>query len=294
MIETNVPLKEFTTIKVGGIAKYFARPKDKKDLVEYLKIANDKGINVYILGKGANTIFGDFDGVVLHTKHLGEIQIKELERGLYVKAQCGVSLANLIKLALSQNLEGIYRLVGFPATVGGAVAMNAGAFGYEIKDNLLSVEFLDWEGNLQVANAKDLEFLYRKSPFPDNGILLSAEFFFYFAQKPIKEEYEKIKEKRVKTQPINMPTSGSTFKNPQGDYAGRLLELVGMKGYTLGDIGFSNLHSNFLVNLGNATFQDVKRIIKEAKRRVYETFGIELQEEVKLVESGCFDGWKVA
>jgi len=294
MIEKNVSLKEYTTIKVGGIAKYFAKPRNVENLKECIKISKEEGLSLFVLGKGANTIFGDFDGMVVYTKHLEGIQIKERDKGFYVKVQCGVPTSLLVKLALSENLEGVYKLAGFPASVGGAIAMNAGAFGYEIKNDLLSVEFLDWDGKVHVADVKDLAFSYRSSPFPDLGIVLSAEFFFKVAQNPIREEYERIRHKRVKTQPVNMPTSGSTFKNPDGYYAGKLLEMVQMKGYRINGIAFSDIHANFLVNLGDAKFQDVKSIIQEAKRRVYERFGIELEKEVKIVESGCFDGWKVS
>jgi len=164
--------------------------------------------------------------------------------------------------------------------------MNAGAFGYEISQHLVEVVFIDWEGRLQIAKKEDLHFSYRKSLFPELGIVLMATFEVPTAMHKVEEEFERIRKKRKQTQPINMPTSGSTFKNPQGEYAGRLLEKVGMKGYRMGDIAFSELHANFLVNLGRGSYKQVVKIIQEAKKRVFEEFGIVLEEEVRLVE-GC-------
>ncbi len=294
MIERNVSLREYTTIRIGGTALYFAKLKKEEELSHCLEWAKDRGVEVFILGRGANTILGDFDGLVINTRKLSGVEVRREGEGLYVRAMCGTPTWELVKLALSENLEGIYKLAGFPASVGGAVAMNAGAFGYEIKDDLLSVRFLGWDGKVYMASKEELDFSYRKSPFPELGAVLSAEFFFRRAQGDVKREYERIRKKRMATQPINMPTSGSTFKNPEGDYAGRLLEKVGMKGYRVGDVAFSDLHANFLVNLGRASFHDVLKILEEAKRRVYEAFGIILEEEVRLVESGSFDGRKVS
>ncbi len=294
LIKKNVSLREYTTIKIGGKAKYLAKPRSERELIDCVRWAADKGLSVFILGRGANTIMGDFDGLVINTRNLTKIQIREEKEGFYVRAQCGVPLWELVKLALSENLEGIYKLGGFPATVGGAVAMNAGAFGYEIKDNLASVKFLGWDLEIYTGCNEDFSFSYRSSPFPELGLVLSVEFFFRRSPKSVKQEYERIRQKRIMTQPINMPTSGSTFKNPAGDYAGRLLEMVGMKGYRVGDVAFSNFHANFLVNLGEASFHDVIRILEEAKKRVYETFGIVLEEEVRLVASSSVDGREVS
>jgi len=285
-IQKSVKLSPFTTIKVGGIAKYFSQPTDEEELKHAIFFAQDKGLEVFPLGRGANTIFGDFDGLVLSTANLRGIEIENRDEYFLIRAKAGTPLSELVKLSLEENLEGFYRLGGFPATVGGAVAMNAGAFGYEISQHLVEVVFIDWEGRLQIAKKEDLHFSYRKSLFPELGIVLMATFEVPTAMHKVEEEFERIRKKRKQTQPINMPTSGSTFKNPQGEYAGRLLEKVGMKGYRMGDIAFSELHANFLVNLGRGSYKQVVKIIQEAKKRVFEEFGIVLEEEVRLVE-GC-------
>lgn len=288
-----VELREFTTIGIGGVASWFAEPKSVSEVKSCVEFAMDRSLNVFPLGRGANTIFGNFDGLVLSMKGLRGMKVEKKDRALRVEVMAGTPLFELVNLSLRENLEGFYKLAGFPATVGGAVAMNAGAFGYETSRHLVEVEFMDWEGRVHKAGASELHFSYRSSPFPKLGIVISAVFEIPFCQSSVREEYQAIVNKRKKTQPVNMPTSGSTFKNPAGDYAGRLLEKAGMKNYRIGDVAFSELHANFLINLGGGTYEQVVKIIHEAKKRVYEEFGIELEEEVRLVESSGAYGWKV-
>ncbi len=285
-IQKNIELSPFTTIKIGGVGRYFIQPRNEEELRYAIFFAQDKGLEVFPLGRGANTIFGDFEGLVLSIANFKGIEVKREDGHFIIKARAGTQLSELVKLSLEENLEGFYKLGGFPATVGGAVAMNAGAFGYETNQHLVEVLFMDWEGKLQIAKKEDLNFSYRKSPFPELGIVLLATYRVPVCSHTVEEEFELIRKKRKKTQPINMPTSGSTFKNPQREYAGRLLEKVGMKGYRIGGVAFSELHANFLVNLGGGVYEEVVKIIREAKRRVFESFGIVLEEEVKLVE-GC-------
>ncbi|WP_333784984.1 UDP-N-acetylmuramate dehydrogenase [Thermocrinis sp.] len=292
-LERKVSLSKYTTIRVGGVADFIAYPKDFEDVKECIRISQWEDMPLFVLGRGANTIFGDFRGMVINTKLLDDVKVKDLGYGLEVTAQAGVSLNTLVELGLRENLEGIYKLAGFPATVGGAIAMNAGAFGYEISNHLKSVKFMLYNGEVVQEHRENLEFSYRRSPFPEKGIVLEAVFFFPKVDYPIYQEYESIRLKRKKTQPVQMPTAGSTFKNPPSHSAGRLLEEVGMKGYKLGNIAFSEKHANFLVNLGKASFEEVIKIIDVAKRRVLEEFGVELEEEVRLIESSSPYGWKV-
>lgn len=292
-IHKGVSLAKFTTIGIGGVAEYFCEPEGEEELRRALFFALEKGKPIFPLGRGANTIFGNFGGLVVSTRKLRKLSVARKGESIVVCAQAGVPLSELVALALSENLEGIYKLAGFPATVGGAIAMNAGAFGYEISHNLVSLSFMDYEGRIHKVRKEEVAFAYRSSPFPKMGFVLEAEFEFRKAKEDIRPEYNLIREKRKASQPINMPTCGSTFKNPPNFYAGKLLEEVKLKGYRVGDVAFSEKHANFLVNLGRATYEQALIIIQEAKRRVYESFGIELEEEVKLVESCGFDGWKV-
>ncbi|MFN3598871.1 MAG: UDP-N-acetylmuramate dehydrogenase, partial [Aquificaceae bacterium] len=284
----------YTTIRIGGSAKYFCQPKSLEELRGVLFFALEKSIPVFVLGKGSNTIFGDFEGLVLCMKGFQGFEVKRFKEDRFlIYAEAGVSLLRLVSLSVEESLEGFYKLVGFPATVGGAVAMNAGAFGYETSQNLKEVFFLDWEGRLQRAKSQELSFSYRSSPFPELGVVVGALFELQRASHHVREEYREIKEKRAAKQPINLPTCGSTFKNPKGYYAGKLLEEVGMRGHRIGDVAFSEKHANFLVNLGKGSFQDALKIISEAKLRVFERFGISLEEEVRIVESSSAYGWKV-
>jgi len=165
-------------------------------------------------------------------------------------------------------MEGVYKLYGFPATVGGAVSMNAGAYGYEIS-------------------------AYRNSPFPKYGIVTEATFCLYPSDISVREEISKIKRDRLMKQPINMPTSGSTFKNPKEAPAGLLLEKFGMKGFRKGNVMFSDKHANFLINLGGGTFDDVIYLINKAVDAIKEEAGIVLEKEVRLIEDSGVDGWKI-
>ncbi|WP_448584590.1 UDP-N-acetylmuramate dehydrogenase [Thermocrinis sp.] len=292
-LEKKVSLSKYTTIRIGGVAEFMSYPKSFEDVRECINISQWEDIPIFVLGRGANTIFGDFCGLIINTKFLNALKVKDVGYGLEVVAQAGVPLSKLVELGLRENLEGIYKLAGFPATVGGAIAMNAGAFGYEISNHLKSVKFLLYDGKIAQEHRENLEFSYRRSPFPEKGIVLEAVFLFPKAGYQTIQEYEIIRLKRKQSQPIQMATAGSTFKNPYPHSAGKLLEEVGMKGYKLGNIAFSEKHANFLINLGKASFEEVVKIINVAKKKVFEEFGIELQEEVKLIESSSPYGWKV-
>lgn len=292
-IEKWVKLAPLTTIKIGGKAELLGKPTSKEELIKLITLSKEKDKPILILGNGSNTILGDVKGVVIDMSKLRGVEVSSTGGTFYLKAFAGTPLKEVIGIALRNNLQGIYKLLGFPASVGGAVAMNAGAFGVEIKDFLWEVEYITWEGELVSCKASELHLSYRSSPFPELGVVVSCTFKLSLSDKPVSEEYAKIRKKRKASQPINLPTSGSTFKNPYPQHAGMLIEKVGMKGYRTGDVAFSEKHANFLVNLGEGSFEEVKRIIGEAKRRVHEEFGVNLEEEVKLIEDSGLDGWKV-
>jgi UDP-N-acetylmuramate dehydrogenase (EC 1.1.1.158) len=198
-----------------------------------------------------------------------------------VKASAGVPLKDLIKLSIENNVEEFYKLIGFPASIGGAIAMNAGAYGVEIFDFIKGVWFID-EEEIIYKPKEEIFYTYRKTEF-ENKPVLYGEFLFRKSHQDIKPLAQTINQKRIEAQPLNMPTSGSTFKNPKGNFAGKLLEAVGLKGYRIKDIGFSQKHANFLINYQNASFQNAIDILSIAKERVYKAFNIILEEEVKLI-----------
>jgi len=289
----NADLASFTSIRIGGKASLLASVERPEDLRELILFARAENLPLFVLGGGSNTVFGDVEGLVVNLRPMKHLKVIETEEGFRIKAGAGVFLRELVSLALREKLRDFYRLFGFPATVGGAVTMNAGAFGVEMADFLEAVTFMDWEGKIHRANREELNFDYRHSPFPRLGVVLSCELFLRKGDTGGEAVFEELRRKRNSTQPLRLPTSGSTFKNPPGAYAGKLLEEAGMKGYRIGDVGFSEIHANFLVNYGRGSFAEVREILEEAKIRVREEFGIELEEEVRLVESRCSDGWKI-
>ena len=293
LLEKDYPLKHLTSIKVGGKALYYAEPKNFKELSELIKFSRAYDIPIFILGNGSNTILGDIRGIVVHTSKLKGIEVKRLNEKFIVEALAGTHFKEIIKLSLKENLKGIYKLLGFPASVGGAVSMNAGAFGAEISEFIKEVYFVSWEGELIKVSRDELDFSYRKSPFPRIGVIYKAVFEFEVSRESVYESYHKIRKIRKAKQPINLPTSGSTFKNPEGDYAGRLLEEAGLKGFRLKELAFSEKHANFLINFGKGSFSEALDLINFAKEKVYNTFGVILEEEVKLIENSGSDGWKV-
>jgi UDP-N-acetylmuramate dehydrogenase len=279
IINKNADLKDFTTIKIGGVGSYMFFPENEKEFLDiYKKYKNDK---LYILGKGSNTIFGDFNGVLINTKYFYDVKIQETKEGILVKASAGVPLKDLIKISIENNVEEFYKLIGFPASIGGAIAMNAGAYGVEIFDFIKGVWFIDDE-EIIYKPKEEIFYTYRKTEF-ENKPVLYGEFLFRKSHQDIKPLAQTINQKRIEAQPLNMPTSGSTFKNPKGNFAGKLLEAVGLKGYRIKDIGFSQKHANFLINYQNASFQNAIDILSIAKERVYKAFNIILEEEVKLI-----------
>jgi UDP-N-acetylmuramate dehydrogenase len=279
IINKNADLKDFTTIKIGGVGSYMFFPENEKEFLDiYKKYKNDK---LYILGKGSNTIFGDFNGVLINTKYFYDVKIQETKEGILIKASAGVPLKDLIKLSIENNVEEFYKLIGFPASIGGAIAMNAGAYGVEIFDFIKGVWFID-EEEIIYKPKEEIFYTYRKTEF-ENKPVLYGEFLFRKSHQDIKPLAQTINQKRIEAQPLNMPTSGSTFKNPKGNFAGKLLEAVGLKGYRIKDIGFSQKHANFLINYQNASFQNVIDILSIAKERVYKAFNIILEEEIKLI-----------
>lgn len=275
----NVDLREYSTIKIGGIGSTMFFPENQEEFLDiYKKHIKD---NVYILGKGSNTIFGDYKGIIVNTKYFSTIDIKEKNNTFYIKASAGIPLKEIIKLSVENNLEGIYRLSGFPASVGGATCMNAGAYGVEIFDFIKGVWYIE-DGEIRYKKKEEIDYSYRHSEF-DGKIVLYTEFVLKKSTENVRALVQEINQKRYANQPLNILTSGSTFKNPKDAYAGKLLEEVGLKGYRIKDIGFSDKHANFLINYQNASFEDVKHILEYAKEKVYKAFNIILEEEIKLI-----------
>ena len=281
-IKENVSFKTLTTYKTGGVCKYLISPYEVLALIELLKVLKENNIKFKIFGNGSNILASDkvYDGVIIRLDKFNKVKID----GDIVYAQAFVNLISLSLTCLNNNLTGFEWASGIPGTVGGACYMNAGAYLKSVSDVLISVTVLDTDYNVLEIPLKDLEFGYRKSSLMDKGyIILGAKF------KLSKGSYDDIlnliterRERRYKSQPLTYPSAGSVFRNPDGDYAGRLIEECNLKGYVKGGAKISDMHANFIVNYNNATSTDVKDLIELAKLKVHEKFNIDLKCEQEL------------
>lgn len=281
----NEPLARYTSFRIGGPADLFLEPADKRSLVLALREIWSRGIPVFILGGGTNILVSDagYRGVVVSTR----IALRSLcFDGLCAAADSGVKLPRFVLECAKRGLSGLEDLCGVPGTVGGAVAMNAGAGGCQIADCLVDVELLCKEnGAVCTLTAEQLQLGYRTSILMEGRfVVLRAN--FRFRQCNPDEAMRRLREavdKRRASQPVNQWNAGCVFKNPPGDYAGRLIELSGAKGIREGGAQVSTKHANFIVNLGGATANDVRRLMTRVQEMVRANFGIELEPELVLV-----------
>jgi len=281
----NVDLKHFCTIKIGGKGKKIYFPEDIKQISYLIQEANDKNTQFFPLGIGSNIIFGDglIDKVFIHSKNLKKFNFWEKDEYVFLEAEAGVSFKTVVNFVKKYNLEGFENLSGIPATIGGAVAMNAGAFGSEIFDLIEEVKWIDFHGNIRISEKSEIDFGYRNTQFQKGSFVYSAILKLKKSEKNIPEIIKNHLLERNKKQPLDKPTSGSTFKNPENFSAGYLLEKSGLKGKRIGNIGFSEKHSNFLVNYGDAKFKDLIELLETAEKNVLDIFNIKLEREVKIV-----------
>jgi len=278
-IRENVSFKTLTTYKTGGICKYLVSPKNIDSLIQLLRILKNSNINYKVLGNGSNILVSDdtFNGVVIKLDKLNDLEIN----GKTVTVGAGHSLISLSLICSNKGLSGLEWASGIPGTIGGAVYMNAGAYLKSVSDSLIEIKALDNELNIVTIKNEELGFGYRKSNLMDNKfIVLSASFMLEEGEKDeILKVIKDRKERRITSQPLEYPSAGSVFRNPEGDYAGRLVEECGLKGKTIGGAQISEKHANFVINKGNATSSDIKSLIELAKSEVYEKFNIELKVE---------------
>lgn len=278
-IRENVSFKTLTTYKTGGICKYLVSPKNIDSLIQLLRILKNSNINYKVLGNGSNILVSDdtFNGVVIKLDKLNDLEIN----GKTVTVGAGHSLISLSLICSNKGLSGLEWASGIPGTVGGAVYMNAGAYLKSVSDSLIEIKVLDNELNIVTIKNEELGFGYRKSNLMDNKfIVLSANFMLEEGEKDeILKVIKDRKERRMSSQPLEYPSAGSIFRNPEGDYAGRLVEECGLKGKQIGGAQISEKHANFVINKDNATSSDIKQLIELAKSEVYKKFNIELKVE---------------
>lgn len=281
----NEPLKAHTTFHIGGPAKYYVVPDSIEKFTKVYRYLVKEKIHFYVLGKGSNVLFADegFDGVVLELgAKLSEV-IWEDDRT--VSAMAGISMTSLAKTLAGSSLTGFEFASGIPGTLGGGIAMNAGAYGGEIKDCIVSATVLDNKGELKTLSKDELMLGYRTSIIQkEQYVVLSAVLRFEPGDKEtIQETMKDLNMKRREKQPLEYPSAGSTFKRPEGHFAGKLIQDAGLRGYSVGDAEVSEKHCGFVVNKGNATAAEVLQLIEDVQKKVKAEFDVMLEPEVRLI-----------
>lgn len=283
---TEEPMKKHTTFRLGGPADYFICPKDAAQTAAVIHICMEENIPWFILGNGSNLLVSDrgYRGAVIQIyKNMNQVRIED-DR-LYVQA--GALLSATAKKALDAGLTGMEFASGIPGTLGGAAVMNAGAYGGEMKDILESVTVLTPEGEECTLKAEELKMGYRTSVIKEKGyIVLEAVLKLCPGEREaIGKRMEELKVQRVTKQPLEYPSAGSTFKRPEGYFAGKLIQDAGLRGYRVGGAQVSEKHCGFVINTGDATAEDVARLIRDVQDKVYEQFQVKLEPEVKFLGS---------
>lgn len=283
--ERDVLLAPLTSWKIGGPARYFFSPRHPAEAANAYAFAHREKIPLLVLGKGSNLLISDsgWPGLVLAlSTHLQQIALHKREDGTFhLRAQAGALLTAVTTLAARAGARGIEKLAGIPGSIGGAVIMNAGAYGSEIGETLQEVVAVDHTGSLRSFSKEEMELGYRKSRF-QTGEYLLLEVILELNEGDahlLPLEIAELLKKRKSTQPLEYPSGGSLFKRPAGDYAGRLIEEAGLKGFRVGDAAISTKHAGFAINLGRATAKDVYQLSEEVIRRVKERSGITLERE---------------
>ena len=290
-IQNDVSLKQFTTFRCGGPAKLFAEPETEDELLQLLSYAKENNLETFILGLGSNILVSDegFDGLVIRIgRKLGDISVEEDEDGAVITAGAGAPLSLLGNTAVKHGLEGAEFCCGIPGSVGGAVFMNAGAYGREIKDIAVSVRYLE-NGEIKTMDASGCEFGYRTSIFESRQDCIVLGLTVRLAKgdpEKISAYVEELKEKRTTSQPLDVPSAGSTFKRPEGYFAGKLIDDSGLRGFKLDESGaqVSPKHCGFVVNNGGtASAADVLRLIRYVQQTVLDKQGVKIEPEVRLI-----------
>ena len=276
------PMSRHTTFRVGGPADFLVTPKAKEEVRDVIRICKEAGMPYYIIGNGSNLLVSDagYRGVIVQIyKEMNEVKVE----GDLVKAQAGALLSGIAAKALGAELSGFEFASGIPGTIGGACVMNAGAYGGEMKDVLEFVTVLTGEGKIIELGRNELELGYRTSVIAKKGyIVLGAVLKLERGDgEKIKTYMDELKEKRVTKQPLEYPSAGSTFKRPEGYFAGKLIEDAGLRGFQVGGAQVSEKHCGFVINRNHATAADIMELMRQVQIRVKENSGVDLEPEVK-------------
>jgi len=279
----DAPMRKFTSIKVGGPADSLLFPTNVEELRKVVRYATRKDIPFLILGRGTNLVIRDKGirgWVISLTQGMKRVQME----GEIVEAEAGLSLQRLVQFTIQKGLTGFEPFFGIPGTVGGGLAMNAGAWGAELKDLLLSITLMKEDGEVVERSRGRLNFSYRSLTLPSSWIILKGRFQLRRGKKEeILERVKSYSEMRKRTQPLDYHSAGSIFKNPEEGPAGKWIEEAGLKGFRMGQAMISDLHANFIINLGKATAEQVINLMEWVEKRIYEETGISLEREVRVV-----------
>ena len=282
----NYSTAALNSFEIGGAASIVVFPKTRKKLCSILRYIRSNNIKFFLIGNGTNVFFSDkpFDGVIISTKHLNKILFsKEI-----LIAECGALISECSLLAMFNSFEGLESLFGIPGSVGGAVYMNAEAYGRSVSDVVFESEVFDLNtGTTRIINREEHLFDRKRSIFSNknNLIILNTSFLLKSANSTFLKSYMlEIGMKRIKSQPLFLGNGGSAFKRPVGTYASKLIDEAGMKGYKIGGAAISNKHAGFLVNHSNATSEDILKLLDKTKESVISKYGIRLEEEIIFVE----------
>lgn len=281
----DVPMKGYTTFKVGGPAKYFVSPDGSNELQAVISVCREEKIPYLVLGRGSNLLVSDegYDGVVISMRrHFNQIRVDK-ENGI-IEAQAGVSMPAAANAALEAGLGGLEFASGIPGTIGGGVLMNAGAYGGDISQVLIDAEVLEEDGTVRTVTAEEAALGYRTSAFlHTNRVILSCRMQLKEKDRAaIKAEMDDFNGRRREKQPLEFGSAGSTFKRPPGYFAGKLVEDAGLKGFTIGGAQVSEKHAGFVINRSEATAADIYAVCRAVQKKIMEVNGIMLEMEVQL------------
>ena len=280
------PLSRHSSFRIGGAARRMAFPQNGEQLILLHAFAEECGVRTLVVGRGSNMLFPDegLDVLVISTERMDEITSPE--EGVYV-ARAGATLTRLALKACQEGYTGLEFAHGIPGSVGGGVCMNAGAYDGELRQVIEWVEVLFPDEGVRKIPCEEMDFSYRHSLLSDrsDAVVLSAAFRLQKGDSAaIRGKMDEFMARRKASQPLEFPSAGSTFKRPTGHFAGRLIEEAGCKGLTVGGAQVSEKHAGFVINRGNATGEDVRRLMAEVQRRVYERSGVMLEPEVRIIE----------
>lgn len=287
-VRRNEPMAVHTTFRIGGPADYFVTPANKNDLSRGIALCREAGMPYFITGNGSNLLVGDggYRGVIFNIfRTMDDVDYQEEPGAITVTAGAGILIARLAKEVSAKGYQGFEYATGIPGTLGGAVTMNAGAYGGEIRDNILWADVMNEDGQILRLKRDELALSYRHSVMMEKKyIVIGAALHFEQGDaQTIDEKVRQLSQSRREKQPLEYPSAGSTFKRPEGYFAGKLIQDCGLKGFRVGDAMVSEKHSGFVVNVGQASAADVMALIDHIQQTVWENFHVKIEPEIRML-----------